>query len=159
MSSHGLVLWTIAVNPDAPLVDRVHWRLADGRKPPMDIALNQTTGTFQEVTFFLQDEQAPRAKPQADSLRRMQGLPQFNTSLWSPGHYDVDEPGRAAFALTGRDFQVTFEGTEPAVELIDSGMIHFLLDAERRLVGLTLPQLTDDELQTLMTAQVLAPAG
>ena len=164
MTPRGLVLWTIAVDPDASPRDRVHWRLADGRKPPLDIALNRTTGAFQELTFFIQDETIPRAAQRLPALGQRDGLPQFDTALWPSGRYDVDEPGSAQFALDGRDLYVMFSPLDAAapsaaapVGAIAAGSLRFLVDQEERVVGLALPHLSDDEMTTLRDADVLAP--
>jgi|SRR5579871_1597822 hypothetical protein len=155
MTSRGMVLWTITADPAARPVNRIHWRLADGKKPPLDVAINRQTGLFQELTFFIQDEVVLRTTDHPAPTERQAGQPQFETDSWQPGQYDRDEPGQATFALDGRNLYVLFQGMAPATSIADAGTVQFLLDGQQQVAGIVLPALDDSLLAVMREAQVL----
>jgi hypothetical protein len=156
-----LVLFTVTARDQYEPADIVHWFLGDGRKPPLDIAVDAPSGRLVEVTFFASHETIPHNDRGPVLPAEREGQPIFDTSLWAQwqsGDRYFDTTGEARLHLHASDLVVTFEASAIA-SVVGSSDLAFLINQGKYASGLVLPRLGDDALAVLRAAHVLAEAS
>jgi hypothetical protein len=158
----GLVL--INVYRDAPYgpADVVHWRLGDGRKPPLDIWIDARSGAFLELTFFVSHEAIPRRPAPLPLPSAKEGQVLFDISLWQELPDDdpyADERGDAHLSFALGDMVLRFGGdlggSLDGIVVMGGPMLHFLIAPDRTLAGMILPSAETDIALVLRLAGLL----
>lgn len=156
----GLVLLEIETSATYDSGNVVHWLLADGNKPPFDIAVHAEIGRFLRLVFFVSHETIPQATAAPVALPSVQGGVLFDLSPWpdgASGKRYVEEKGIAPLLILDGGLHVQL-ADRSAYLMVDSGVVRFSLDVSNDLVGIYLPQIGEDILGYLRSAGVLDEA-
>ena len=86
-----------------------HWRLADGKNPPLDISIDPESGLLREITFFIEGKIADQ-NAFLPSYKSDKGQPVFQIKRWGKNEYYLDEEGMIDITLYNNDIYCIFSG-------------------------------------------------
>lgn len=130
-----------------------HWRLADGKNPPLDVSIESDSGLLKGITFFWADTRATIITQ--PFYRIINGYPIFKTERWGDDQYYFDEKGEVYFSLCGNDVYCSFSGMNVDYILNIDKKLSVVFDANNFLTGLILKGLVEKELNILKDAELI----
>jgi len=156
---HQFVLVTI--NMSAFLTDTTHllprpyhWRLADGKNPPLDVSIDSQSGLIREITVFLADKKFEQNVSQS-RCRSSKGHPVFETTSWTEDEYYIDEEGVVGVTLYNNDVYCSFSGLNVDNCLDIDDKLRCLFTSENVLEGFVFKDLDQQEMKVLKDAGLI----
>lgn len=74
----------------------LHWRIGDGKNPPLDISVNSHNKIIKGINFFIADEKILQKDINiVTSIEK--GVPVFDNMLWKNGEYYIDNTGTVRY--------------------------------------------------------------
>lgn len=156
---YGNVLIHIESVPRSTQSDMYHWALGNGRKPPLDVSIDASDGTFRDLTFFVQDEVLPQVTTRWLLSVAQPGSIHFDHSPWSSRRRYMAESGDVTMRMEENNLVVAFDDLQSATTVIDMGCLWFLINQESSLSGLILPDLEAVTLRLMQVAGIIVASS
>lgn len=155
---HQFVLVTITMSlfsaHSSHLLPRpYHWRLADGKNPPLDVSIDPESGLLREITFFIADKKIKQLPE--PSYRSGNGNPAFQTNSWREDEYYLDEEGLVSVSLYNNDIYCSFSGLNIDFALDIDFKLGCLFNINNILAGFILRRLDHQEMKVLKDAGLI----
>ena len=125
-----------------------YWRiLGNGVNPPLEVGINNATGTIKQITLFVD----------ADCFGRFQfnrkdvstGNIIVDSSIFTKFHDFVDIDGDYSVSLAGKTFVCKFTDELSVNESIINERVEFIINSENLLVGFSIDNLTELEIDII----------
>lgn len=149
----GLLLVRVASVPKYPTP--LHWRLVDGKKPPLDISLNPSTGVFDSLKFFFMDEKIVLSNPDVQDIKVDVGSPTFDTSIWTKDQYLVDMEGEFIANFYDEQVFLRFNSDKITNGVALDSSTYLLFNEDSEFCGVLLRELNENELKALTDSRVI----
>ncbi len=132
----------------------LHWRIGDGKNPPLDISVNNHNKIIRGINFFIADEKILQKDIHIESSIE-KGVPVFDNELWKNEEYYVDDIGSVRyFQFKNSICCILSEGKwNLSLELEDNLTLIFGIDNE--VVAIIVECLTAEEILILEKAHLI----
>lgn len=131
-----------------------HYFLENGRKPPLDVAIDKECGEVSYINYFFQDEKM--YLNQIDMvLEYKDGLPIFDTNMFSDRRYQIFEEADFQNKISKSDLLVALNYAKHANAYQLYEDIFLLFNNSNEFLGFLLKNLNDGEVQELIKSEIL----
>lgn len=131
-----------------------HWRLADGKNPPLDISIDPESGLLREITFFIEGKITAQNTFQP-SYKSGKGQPVFQIIRWEKDEYYLDEEGMIDIILYNNDVYCIFSGVDIDNTLDINSKLSCIFDNNNVLGGFILKDLDKKEKRVFKDAGLI----
>jgi hypothetical protein len=125
-----------------------YWRLLDKQvDPPLEVGVNETSGTIRSITLFANKDYFEEFEIKSDNISK--GNIVVDLELFRKRYDFIDIEDNYFVSLSGKKFICRFGEKCDVKESIVNGDIEFYIDYHEQLVGFSINILNESELETI----------
>ena len=150
----GLVLFRVSAS-DKRIGQNYHFFFEDGRKPPLDIAINPDVGIIEYISYFAQDEKIETHKI-ANSIVFKKEVP-INLDVFKKGHVNFSLNRRFKIVKSDRDiFILSSMESNMIFQTFEIDRLNYLLFTENmELQGVSLKNISKNEFEEIQNSKCI----
>ncbi len=154
MESMGRGLLLVKIECSSKSQAPYHFLFENGKKPPLDVALNASNGIIDYIKFFLQDEKVLKGN-KVVAIEEVEGIVEISIDEFDKENYQIFIESDFEISLKDNSIYVSRREMLPKKSVYLSANTSILFTEDNDFVGLVLGEITVDELNEMNKSEVL----
>lgn len=154
MESMGRGLLLVKIESSSKSQAPYHFLFENGKKPPLDVALNVSNGMIDYIKFFLQDEKVLKGN-KIVGIEEIEGNVEISIAEFDKENYQTFIESDFEISLKDNSIYVSRCEMLPKKAVSLSANTSILFTEDNDFVGLVLSEITVDELKEMNKSEVL----